>query len=124
MSTYWDVTCMTCDEGLGLHGNHQEKSAWAIIDAAPRLAAAGAGVFVDTARSFDFFGETNNTIDCGWFAEHAGHDLRPKNEYGKVSGMCANDATCSSCGHFFTCNRDRDHDGDHSPKYDKKQEST
>jgi hypothetical protein len=56
----------------------------AIVKAAPRLAAAGEGVYVDVSESFGFRGETSNSVDCTWFAVHAGHELRPRNEYGEV----------------------------------------
>lgn len=116
MSTYWDVYCVDCKEGLGLHGNHAEAGANQIVQAAGALAdfhKACPGISIDPAQ-FDLYTE-RGMVDPAWFAKHTGHRIVARNEYGAISNQCGSHETCTKCGHWFTCNRSPGHTGEHHP---------
>ncbi len=119
MSKYWDVHCRTCNEYLGLHGNHQEVPACRIAATADTLAAVAKlmpGLTIDVSRSFEFYGETGNEISVDWFAKHAGHDIAARNDYGEFANECNAAVVCPACGDRGTCRLPANHDGDHDPK--------
>jgi hypothetical protein len=119
MSTYWDVHCLDCNEGLGLHANHAEDGMNRIVQAAGALAdfaKACPGISIDAAQ-FDLYTE-RGMVDPAWFAKHRGHRIVARNEYGAISNQCGFRGTCTKCGHWFTCNRTPGHEGDHDPTPD------
>jgi hypothetical protein len=114
MSTYWDVACIDCDKDLGLHGNHQERSANAIAADAVRLASVP-GLSVDAERTYDFFGEGSACFNTDFFAEHKGHRIRARSEYGDISNACGAWVNCPTCEHQGSCTLEAGHVGDHLP---------
>lgn len=89
MSTYWDVTCLNCKSGLGLHGNHQDHAANRIAQQRHMLALVP-GLHVNVADSFDFYNEYGpySTFNTDWFVAHKWHDIAAQNEYGYIYGRC------------------------------------
>jgi hypothetical protein len=114
MSTDWDVACVECGDEVGIRdANHMEDLMWEYVKAAPQIAALG--VFRPDARVnlYDTH-DMRYAVRAGWFAEHAGHTLKPRNEYGHWAGQCSEYVKCS-CGSTQRCKGKSGHDGEHSP---------
>lgn len=115
MSAYWDVYCVDCKKELGLWGNHMVGPACDIAADAAKLASVP-GLTIDASATYGFYGERGNMFSTDWFAEHAGHKIRAKNEYGDLSGTCGTTVDCDRCGSRGRCGGDPGHDGDHVPR--------
>lgn len=114
MSTDWDVWCVDCDKPVTdfCDANHEEKYMLQVIAAAPALAALGladpsARVVLDDRGDY-------LTLKARPFAEHEGHRLKPKDEYGRWYDQCREHVRCSDCGRSDNCVLKEGHDGGHS----------
>lgn len=117
MSTYWDVHCVDCDAGLGLHGNHMEEAATNIARAAVDLATCGdliPGLRIP-CETYNFWNnETGSGFAAAWFSEHRGHQIRARNEYGGYNEKCRKWFSCKYCSANVCCSLEENHDGDHA----------
>lgn len=121
MSTYWDVHCRTCDEGLGLYLNHEEETMHWLISQRDALAAFGRDFDRAGASGRWGYGEVrlgdDASVDCEWFAKHAGHDLVPRDEYGGYADRCGHYwVKCGECGKQSRCLLPLGHSGEHATK--------
>jgi hypothetical protein len=112
MSTAWDVWCVGCGEGAGITVTNYVEGVAELIRQkhaiASLLPAKDAGVEVEVKPWFC------NHVPIAWFAKHAGHELRPKDEYGRFDGACREHVDCPSCGRVFSCAKDRGHEEPHA----------
>lgn len=115
MSCEWEVWCLDCNEWLAGYGwNHQERECWSLIRMAPALADLALAAGVEKQHVYI---ETLNLkkIDVGPFANHKGHNLVPKNEYGQWADQCPERFKCSA-GCWHDCQLKVNHEGLHGPK--------
>lgn len=120
MSAYWDVVCLDCDVGLGLHGNHQDAQAADIARDANKLAAVGELVpdlIVHGDDTYEFSDETSRDarFPVAWFVQHRGHKIRARDEYGLIFNQCREDVQCDRCNHTRPCNLTSGHPGPCDP---------
>jgi hypothetical protein len=120
MSCSYDIGCKTCDVTSGLlDENHGGEALAALCGVAPQLAAlANVKARSGAARWFleDRIGTRVLFSLAEFFALHAGHDLRPRDEYGRWYDQCRDWYVCPTCEHRHPCALDQGHDGAHSPK--------
>jgi hypothetical protein len=85
MSTDWDVYCRTCNDGHGFSdANHQDELMHILIDHAAAIAALAP--LVADQRYYTIELRTSwGTVSPDWFAQHLGHDLVARSEYGQYS---------------------------------------
>ena len=115
MSTEWDVYCVNCERCAGFEDNHGRDRMRAYIEKRATLEAAAA-----LGRDLKSLGLMGLEVaHCGggsfpvwFFAEHAGHKLVPRDEYGSLDGECAKRVRCATCSALHWCKRPKDHEGD------------
>lgn len=107
MSTYWDVYCVNCKVEHGFDGaNHAELEMAEICKHADAIAALSAfNLEIDLHCTY-------GRIKPWWFAEHLGHKLVPRNEYGEFLGQCPETVKCV-CGSRKRCTLPNEHGGEH-----------
>lgn len=119
MSNYWDIWCRTCNVGLGLEVNHGESTLHELISASTGLADLP---LFDGCFELRLLTAGSAAISIEWFREHRGHDLVPKDEYGRFSGQCGEPVICGECGSNQHCRLPSKHEGLHSflvqPEFD------
>lgn len=111
MSTDWDVYCADCNKTHGFDdANHCDvvmmnicAHADVLADLAPLVKISGHDIRVETPWG---------AIDCAWFAEHRGHRLRPRDEYGGFLDQCHVYVACGACGTNGRCTLQSLHSGD------------
>jgi hypothetical protein len=59
---------------------------------------------------------TYGRIDPAWFAQHLGHELIPRDEYGRCSDRCDQYAKCECCKTTKRCDLPLGHTGSHHGK--------
>jgi hypothetical protein len=117
LSCDWDVWCVTCGEAVTCFSdaNHQVDMMRALVRHAPAIAAF-ATVFDDP--------QLDLRIETPWgcvvprdFAEHADHELVPRDEYGQFDDGCGARFECSACAStHLTCVLKKGHDGAHAAR--------
>lgn len=122
MSTKHEFRCLTCVEPLplGERSNHCGEEAARLLKLAPALAALGLALREPGRRdAVERIAGLDALTICdlaGWFAAHAGHDVRLFTEYGEEWGSCGEMIQCSGgCGHWRHCALPPKHEGDHRP---------
>jgi hypothetical protein len=92
MSCHWDIHCFTCNEGAGLHANHDDEQ---ISDLVNVMAPAAKILKTLEKKAIDCLcidleecricsdGLYAQKVPIAWFIEHEGHDVGPLNEYGQ-----------------------------------------
>jgi len=111
VSTYWDVCCLDCDKGSGLHLNHGVETCREVIRGRDGFAAL-AGIDVEIRVS----GECGY-VDANFYRDHAGHALAPVSEYGDIDGDCNEyRPTGPNTTDGSVCRLAADHGGDHDYK--------
>lgn len=119
MSCDWDVWCETCKSNLGLFDNNRgDDYVRVLIRIAGVLANMGdaAKVFTDhTGQGVKAGYYDREKFDPVWFADHRGHDLRCKNEYGQLDTQCTQRVLCNF-GEYHNCQLNLGHDGECKPK--------
>jgi len=116
MSCHWDLHCLTCNEGLGVHWNHGDDELRTILAKREILADIGA-----LSKKLGFGPlrsegpNWNNEFDIGWFDTHRGHDIRLRSEYGDIDHRCNHYWYCE-CETRKLCVRKEGHEGEHSCK--------
>jgi hypothetical protein len=117
MSTDYDVYCLDCKAEHGFYdANHKDELMRDIIQYAELFAnfapieasPLGIEIFVDnTAR-------TNGSplrVDLSFFAQHRGHHLVVRSEYGDIDDQCGKRFKCGDCDSHLKCARTKGHDG-------------
>ena len=101
MSCSWDIVCVDCREYAGLDNtNHEDGLMRTLIKHRDAIAA-----LAELAREARFLDLVVNThfVAPQFFVEHAGHVLRPINEYGKFDVPCNQDFVCPTCKVWVRC---------------------
>jgi len=112
MSCDWDIRCVPCGVNLGIEdANHALEQMRALCTHAAAIAALRDLAPFDVTISY-----FRHDISAAWFAEHAGHELRPIDEYGRLDGQCHKRAGCRDCGTLRACVLGHGHAGGCAPK--------
>lgn len=83
MSTDWDVYCRNCKSEHGFSdANHEEDLMFHLIKHSSVIASMIS--LVNNPRYTITFRVYHGTIDPQWFADHLGHDLVVRSEYGDI----------------------------------------
>ncbi len=86
MSNHWDIRCLSCNEDLGFEWNHASEEYAEVLKYRDELTACA-----------DLLAKPNlwRVNDGGALAQianflgkHRGHDLVPRDEYGRLLGQC------------------------------------
>lgn len=114
MSCHWDIKCLDCDEvdDLG-ETNHAVDEIRALVRHADAI--AGLAELEGDLMWFEMKFGLHRNIHPSWFAKHKGHKLAPFSEYGEIDGKCGERFRCKECTTWYTCNLDKNHQGDHRP---------
>jgi hypothetical protein len=114
VSCDWDVWCVDCDEAVTrfCDANHREELMAALVRHAPAIAALAPLVNDADAYSIDLTTSWGR-IDPASFAAHAGHKLKPRDEYGRWLDQCHGYVKCADerCGHQRQCSLKLGHEG-------------
>lgn len=105
MSTDWNVYCRTCDDVHSFSdANHMDRDMVALIRHAEDIAAL-APLLADehVGHRIEFTLGSYGTIDPAWFKAHLGHDLVPRDEYGRCLDQCSERWTCTFCKKAHWC---------------------
>ena len=114
MSCDWNVYCRTCNEEHSFNdANHMEQEMAALVKHAGAIAAL-APLFDESQWIEMNLGRHWGTISPRWFAKHLGHDLIPRDEYGRFLDKCPEWVKCGKCGANHHCTLAYGHEGDHS----------
>lgn len=128
--TQYHPYCLDCDSSHHYDNDCSDASA---LQEVCRQAAALA-VFGDLLKAIGshsadynsdpvvYLNDNRNAyrIDFDWFAKHAGHRIRVRNEYLHVLEECGARFGCDHCGsQSRRCRRLWLHDGDHAEERDK-----
>lgn len=117
MSCHWGVKCVTCDSKHWFNdANHREDLMLLLIR--HRDALAGLAELVAGAWSASLVVDISTLwgrVDPAWFRDHAGHELRPVDEYGRLLGQCGEGVACACCGVSGNCALDHGHAGECQP---------
>lgn len=114
VSCDWNIYCRTCDETHAFNdANRLEAEMHVLIKYAAQIAAL-APVQNECGVDVQFGFYSYGSIEPSWFARHLGHDLVPRDEYGRCADQCAEDVVCEHCGHRSRCARKLNHLGSHA----------
>lgn len=105
MSTDWNIYCRTCDEEHSFDdANHMEDDMAALIDCARSIADLAPLLANDrVGHKIEFTLGRHGSIDAAWFAAHLGHELVPRDEYGRCSDQCGKRVRCAGCRVSHLC---------------------
>lgn len=110
MSNYWDLLCVDCDAHAGMSINNGEEDLARIVASRDKLA-----LVADVPGATVELWNQNYSLPQ-FFAQHAGHKIVVRSEYGYDFGDCAAIDRCGCCDRQFSCRLPSGHDGKHSPK--------
>ena len=114
MSCDWNVYCVTCDsEHRFSDANHQEDLMRTLVRHAKAIGALKE-LMSDGGWSIEF-GTYYGPIDVVWFAEHSGHALTIRDEYGRKDNQCRDLVRCASCSSAHNCVLEAGHEPPCSP---------
>lgn len=114
MSCDWDVYCIDCDKEMGLQDwNHASDEVARVIAARDSLAAVYRALGDDVRVSLEY---DHRFVFTKFLADHEGHRLIPRDEYGECLDECGARFKCNACGHSKMCRRREKHAGEHSEK--------
>jgi hypothetical protein len=110
MSTRWHIHCLDCDDGHHFeNANRMESAMLALIKHRHAIAALDPlARDQEFSLTFEIWGA--GAIDTSWFVKHAGHHLRPKDEYGRLLGQCGEYVTCGECSSRHHCALEHGHE--------------
>ena len=116
MSCDWDIKCVDCNEEHGFEDmNHDERLMLSLVRHADAIAALHAAI-VDPDTCVELVtGPAGRRVDTAFFKKHQGHQLRPVDEYGRLSGNCARRVECPSCGTYHLCKLPEGHEAKGDP---------
>lgn len=109
MSCYWDVHCLDCNVGMGLHLNRDPETCQEVVEFKEAIARLK-GFSPQWGGDLIVSGESGR-VDPAWMAEHLFHVIRPMSESGDFYGDCH--AWDDSPQHQ-SCRLASGHGGDHS----------
>lgn len=117
MSCDWDVRCVTCGDNHGFHdANHCEDLMLSLCKRAEAIAALVPLIATSRYGEIELRVGSYGAVDVRWFARHAGHQLSPVDEYGRLLNQCQNYVACGECSTQHHCKLDKDHAGPCSHK--------
>lgn len=114
MSCDWHIRCVTCGDTHRFDdANHMDEAMSALIrhrDAIAALVPLLREPHVDIVFSLGLGNRCDEwRIDPAWFAKHAGHELRPIDEYGCLLGQCGEHVRCGECSSWHLCALEHGH---------------
>lgn len=121
MSCSYEFRCLTCPAQWdgGDNSNHSGEEMARVLAQRYPLAVFGRivnDINNDLERLFGLDWRRLGGM-AEWFAEHATHDVRVFDEYGREWDRCGEWVKCPGAGCHATnpCKLERGHDGDHKP---------
>jgi hypothetical protein len=91
-----------------------EEEMFAIIRHASAI--AGLATLLEVTNVQLQLGYHNGSIDAVWFAKHLGHDLIPRDEYGRCADRCGEYVRCAHCVANHRCALPLGHADEHRHK--------
>ena len=111
MSCDWDIKCVDCNEKHGFEDmNHDEPLMLVIIRHADAIAALHMLVSDRDAYTVELAAGRGRRVNITFFKKHQGHNLRPVDEYGRLSGNCSERVDCPTCGASHPCKLPEGHE--------------
>jgi hypothetical protein len=112
MSTSWDLFCVDCQADCGFSWNHGESALRTLWELRKEWITIGDKLSDASAQWYLLFYGTSEAGDIVEFARrHYGHEVRLKNEYGRLDNQCFKSVRCKECETYHHCDLSIGHDG-------------